>query len=236
MSYTYTTYVEALANTLVVDPANANFVIELPSIIDYAEQRIYRELDLLSTRVIDTNDTVANNRYMNLPQTSGRFVVVEEMSVYTTAGQVTSRNPMVPASVAYINAAWPTAVAATSTQIPQVFAMVTDQMVLFGPPPGAAFTVEVIGTIRPTAFSATNQTTYLSLYLPDLFFAASMVFGAGYQKNFGAQADDPKLALSWESQYQTLLRSADGEEARKRFAAASWSSKRIEPTAQPQRG
>ena len=98
--------------------------------------------------------------------------------------------------------------------------MVTDQSIVMAPSPGAAFAVEVIGNIRPTPLSATNTTTFLASYLPDLFFAASMIFVSGWQKNFGAQADDPRMAMSWETQYQGLLSSAKIEELRKKYAAS----------------
>jgi hypothetical protein len=39
-----------------------------------------------------------------------------------------------------------------------------------------------------------STTTILSLYVPDLFVAAAMIFMAGYQKDFGSQSDDPQAA------------------------------------------
>lgn len=141
-----------------------------------------------------------------------------------------------PASLDYLDASWPSETAASTTTKPAYFAMITDQTGAVGPPPGTAYGVEVIGTIRPTPLSTSNTTTFLTSYLPDLFLAASMIFAAGYQKNFGAQSDDPKMSASWEAQYGNLKASADAEEARKKFAGASWTSKRLEPTAQPQRG
>ena len=78
-------------------------------------------------------------------------------------------------------------------------------------------TVEVIGRIRPTALSAGNPTTYISQTYPDLLIAASMIFVSGYQKNYGAQQDNPQQAQSWENQYKMLLASAQSEEAARRM-------------------
>ena len=53
MSYTYDSFQAALALYMAIPQANVsspNFVAALPSIIDYAEQRCYRELDLLAAR------------------------------------------------------------------------------------------------------------------------------------------------------------------------------------------
>jgi hypothetical protein len=138
---------------------------------------------------------------------------------------------------------WPSEQAPTTPSIPTVFAMLTQNNVqaqttdvLVGPAPDDTYNVEVVGTVNPTPLSAANTTTYLTLYLWDLFVAASMVFMTGFQKNFGSQADDPKMAVSWESTYKTLFQSADLVDSRQRFAAASWTSAQPENFASAQRG
>ena len=94
--------------------------------------------------------------------------------------------------------------------VPQYFALVDDVTVLLGPFPDQAYTAEVIGKFRPLPLydPLSINGSWLSVYLPDLFLAAAMVAAAGYQKNFGAQGDDPRSALSWETNYQTLLERA----------------------------
>lgn len=234
MSLTYATYGSTLVAMMAGSASDANYVTVLPSIIDYAEMRIYRDLDLLSTVVRDTSASLtANDRDFTLPSASGRFTVVNGINLTTAGVRVAQLEPV---SLEFLDAAWSSETAASASTVPLYFAMVTDQTIAVGPPPGAIYGVEVIGHIRPTALSVSNTTTYLTTYLPDVFLAASMIFAAAFQKNFGAQSDDPRQAVSWEQQYQTLLSSADKEESRKKFAAASWSSKRVEPTAVPQRG
>jgi hypothetical protein len=87
---------------------------------------------------------------------------------------------------------YPTATSSSSTAIPLYFAMVTDQTFIVGPPAGITYNLEVTATVRPTALSSSNTTTYLTDKLPDLFIAASMVFANAYLKNFAATADDPQ--------------------------------------------
>lgn len=222
MSLTYTTYVAALQN-IAVEPASGvdtNFQNILPSVIDYAEGRIYRELDLLTTVTTDTSKSfTAGNRALTLP-TSPRFVVAQQFNVITPAATLPAsgtRNPMQPVSREYLDFVWPSA---TGTGRPTSYAMLTDQSIIVGPWPDAAYVVEIVGTVRPAPLSPTNTTTYLSLYLPDLLIAASMVYVAGFQRDFGAQSDDPKLAQSWENQYQLLKGSAATEEMRKKILAA----------------
>lgn len=225
MSLTYSQYVDELRRLAVATSADTEFTNNLPSVIDYAEQRVYRELDLLSTIVRDSSaNATADDRNFTLPSSLGRFVTVQSVNIVTPAGEAITngtRNALLPASREFIDFTWPSNDAESATTVPEYFAMITDQTIIFGPPPGDTFNVEVVGTIRPTPISASNTTTFLSLYLPDLFVAASMIQISGYMRNFGSQADDPKMAQSWEQQYQTLFASANAEELRKKFGSMS---------------
>jgi len=236
MALNYTTFVSSLANMIVVPIGDPNFDAALPSIIDDAEQRIYRELDLLSTIVRATGVLAANNRNFVLPTTTGRFVVVEQMNVITPAGvtdpDVGTRNPMLPVSKEYLDAVYGSAVGAG---VPSLFAPISQQNWVLGSWPDAAYTVEVVGTIRPAPLSVSNPNTFLTDYLPDVFMAAALVYAAGYQLNFGAAADNPQAGVNWETHLQKLLASAQKEEFRKKFGSQSWSSKEPDPIATPPR-
>lgn len=236
MSLTYNTFTTSLANMIVVPVSDPNYAIALPNIIDDAEQRLYRELDLLATVTRDTGLLTANNRNFTLPSNNGRFVVVEQMNVITPVAisdpELGTRNPLLPVSKEYLDVAYPSV---TGADVPSLMAPISDQAWIVGPWPDAAYTVEVVGTIRPDPLSASNQTTFLSLYYPDLMLAAALVMSAGYQKNFTSMGDDPKAAVSWESHVQTLLSSAMVEEIRKRFGSQGWSSKIPDPYATPPR-
>lgn len=224
MSYTYSSWSTALASAAVTTATDADFAAILPSVIDYAEQRIYRELDLLATVVRDdTGSLTANSREFTLPTSLGRFVIVNGMNVVTPVSTTVTngtRNPLMLTSLMYADYTWPSNTAPATPSVPQWWAMVTDQTAVVAPAPDAAYNIEVVGTIRPTPLSVSNTTTFLTLYLPDLFFAASMVFVSGWQKNFGSQSDDPRMAVSWEAQTNNLMASAKGEEIRKKYAAS----------------
>ena len=225
MSLTYTTFVDQIANLMAVSSTTADFQTMLPGLIDYAEQRAYRDLDLLSTIVKDASATLTtNNRNFTLPTASGRFVTVQGVNVVTpvsTAPDSGIRNELLPISRDYLDAVWNSVSGAT---VPVYFAMMTDQTLIVGPWPDNSYTIEVVGTIRPAPLTASNTTTFLTLYLPDLFIAAGMIFASGYMRNYGSQSDNPQMAVSWESQYNTLLASAKPEELRKRFANIGWTS------------
>lgn len=237
MSLTYATYVSSLANLLVVPTSDPGFVADLPNIIDYAELRMYRKLDLIDTSVRDSSAAfTAGNRNFNLPTASGLPIVTDELNVITPAGTVNAdsgaRVALTQTSEEMLNMLWPSV---NGSGTPQYFAMVNQGLAIVGPWPNAANNVEWVGTTRPTSLSPTNTTTILSVFFPDMFIAASMVRAAGYQKNYGQGVDDPKMAITWESIYSTLESSAETEEARKKFEGPGWSSKDPSPIATPPR-
>ncbi len=237
MSLTYTTYINSIANLLVVPVSDSNFMTVVPNIIDDAEQRIYRDLDLLNTVVRDSTAAFSTGtRTFNLPATAGTFYVVDSIYAITPSGtsdpDMGTRNELMPVSRPFLTVTYPSS---NGSSVPQYFAMTTQTSIVVGPWPDQAYQVEVVGTIRPAPLGSTNVTTLLSVYLPDLFLAASMVFGAAYQLNFGATVDNPQQSVSWEAHYNRLLQSAQTEEARKKFTAEGWSSKQPSQIATPQR-
>lgn len=220
MSYTYSSWVTALANQIVEISTDPNFVGILPSCIDYAEQRLYRELDLLNTVTRDSAPLTIGNRNFTLPQNNGRFVVTNGLNLITPAGTTVpdngTRTQLIPASRDFLDSVGGSP---SYTGAPSNYAMITDQTIIVGPQwPDAAYTLEVVGTIRPTPLSASNTSTFLTLYLPDLWFAATMIFMSSWQQNWGAQSDNPQQAVSWTTQYDALFASANIEEMRKKYS------------------
>jgi hypothetical protein len=101
------------------------------------------------------------------------------------------------------------------------------------PSPDRAYPVELLGDIRPLPLSADNPETYISVFYPELFICACMIFAAGYQRDFGAQADDPGRAVSWQGQYEYLKQMALLEAARMRGEGPGYSAEVPAPAAQP---
>lgn len=226
---TYGDYVTQIANLAIVPETDPNFIILIPQMITYAENRIYRDLDLLSTvTTYDQAATAANVRTVTIPQ--GTFVTIQNINLLT---DTTTRNPLLPVTKEFLDATWGSP---SSASQPKYFALLNDRTILFGPWPDTIYPLEIVGTIRPDSLSATNTTTFISLYLPDLMLMASMIFVSAYQRNFGRQSDDPQMAQSYEAQYQTLLKSAMVEEFRKKFESVGWTSLSPSPVAAPTRG
>lgn len=246
MSYTYASFQTALALEMVVPNANVNdpnFVAILPTIIDYAEQRCYRELDCLHAETVQwflmtpyqrAQSFAVSGAVSAMPVPAQQLLIVERVSIQpanSTPGlpglpgvaPTLGGEPALPTTIDYLDAVYsglfpnPGPVGR-----PVRFAPVTDQALIFGPTPDQAYYFVIHGKCRPVPlYSAApangTQMTFLTQVLPDLFLAAAMVAGSGYRHNFGAQADDPRMAVSWESQYNELLGSAKNEETRKRF-------------------
>jgi len=236
MAITYTTYVAQISNLMVIGSTDANFLVMLPGMIDYAEGRCYRELDLLATRTTTTTTLSSGNRNVTLPTSAGTYRVIENVNVITTVGEGSSngtRAQLIPTSRDFIDSVYPSG--QSNTGVPLFYAMNANTALILGPSPDAGYTSEIVGTIQPTPLSSTNTTTFLTDNLPDVFIAASMVFGSGYMRDFGAAADNPEMSGSWEKQYMTLFQSADVETLRQKYQSGGWTHAQPSPIATPQR-
>ena len=237
---TYSQYVTQIATLAVVEETNPAFITILPQTITYAENRIYRDLDLLQTSASITGYALtAGNRTLTIPE--GTIVVSEQINIITPVGQTNpnastaTRNSCLPTTKEYLDLVYGNNSAANRA-MPTYFAPFNDNLFYFGPVPDQNYNVEIVGTVRPASLSASNTTTFLSLYFPDIMIMASMIYVSGYQRNFGRANDDPQMAVTYESQYKALLQGATVEEARKKFEAAAWSSQSPAVVASPTRG
>jgi len=230
-------YIDQIATMAVVEPTDSAFLTILPSMITYAENRMYRDLDFLFTSVASTAySTTVGSRQISVP--TGTFVVPEQINIITPAGTTNpdlgTRVPLLPTTKEFLDACYGSGITA-NRGLPKYWVPFDDYTFLLGPYPDAVYRCEIVGTYRPASLSATNTTTFISLYLPDLFIMASMIYISAYQRNFGRANDDPQMAVTYESQYQALLAKADLEENRKKFEAAAWSSQEPSISATPTR-
>ena len=252
---TYSQYVTQIATMAVVAETDAAFVTILPQMITYAENRMYRDIDFMFTSTSlhgvsfvltpgNRNLSFNINLASNTVASEGTFVVSEQINLLTDAsGNAASttdpdacvRVPLLPTTKEFLDAVYGSSLTANRGK-PEYFVPFNETLFFVGPVPDQAYPVEVVGTYRPNSLSATNTSTFISLYLPDVFIMASMIYISAYQRNWGRQSDDPQMALSYESQYQALLKSAIVEEARKKFDAAGWSSQSPATVATPTRG
>ncbi len=185
----------------------------LPQIIAYAEGRMYRDpdFDFMATYTTDASQfTTANDRRVPIPTT---MLMVDGLNVVTPVGSTVAtsgaqRTSLKRVSLDYLDFVQNSSTGAAAQGTPAYYAIWEMQQanaaIRVAPTPDGIYQVEYLGVFTPPPLSSSNTSTFLTTYLPDLFFAAAMIFVAGYQRNFGAQSDDPKMAQSWESIYSGL--------------------------------
>jgi hypothetical protein len=194
--------------------------------ITYAEGRIYRDIVALAARAVDTSlVTVSGQRVIDLGLIAPNPIIVPEgFALMTPAGTgwlTGTMRPFEMATLDLIDQFWPTPSVGMdpgeADRVGRYWALQDNRTLVFAPTPDGAYTAVVTGLFQPTSLSSTVTSTYLSATYPDLLTAACMVFLEGaLNRNFSAQADDPRAAVSWNGQYETLMEGAKMEEARRR--------------------
>lgn len=253
---TYNGYVTQIGTMAVVQTTTVNGIVQgvdeafnaiIPQMLNYAELRIQRDLDLLELVTTSNYILPVDTNFLSI--SIDDFVTVQtiEWGTYDyDREQININAPVLPTTKQYIQNVFSND---TAKGPPLYFAMYggdrltggnTTSNILFGPYADINYPLLVTGTIRmPTLYEsattplAATGTTFISTYLPDLLIMASMVYISAYQRNFGRMSDDPTMALSYESQYQALVKAAGVEEYRKKFEASAWSSNSTSQAATP---
>lgn len=220
-----------------------DFASLYPNATSYAESRICAEIPLLANRTQNTQlATVAGSRQLNLSLMTNPLVVQEGLALISPAG---TTNPALGARIVFdkatldfIDQIWPVEATTMDPSIADnvgrwwaplntgpssgvsIAGVAASSIIVLAPTPDNVYTAECTGLFQPTPISNSNPSTYLSTVYPDLLVAACMVFLEGaLRRNFGAQADNPQSAMSWEAMYTRLKDAAAFEEARRRGLA-----------------
>lgn len=250
---TYNGYVTQVATMAVVNVQttsgvvvgiDAEFNAIIPQMLNYAELRIQRDLDLLPSQTSRPYTLTIGNNQLQL----GAYDFVTVQTVTLNVSGVTY--PLLPSTKEYLQNVYGSSAVGSRGQ-PKLFAIYggdlatggeTYNNILLGPYPDIAYNVEVIGTVRlPTLYEnattplAATGTTFISTYFPDLLIQASLIYISQFQRNFGQASNDPAMGPTYELQYQNLLRAAAVEEGRKKFSASAWSSMSPQVAATPTR-
>ena len=219
----------------------------IPMILNYAELRIARDINMLSSMTSNSYTLTAGAPVFSLPV--GDFLTVQTLEVcQTNNGQVVQATPLIPVSKEFIQNCYS---GLSSSGQPKYFAMYGDNFgdeqdtatnILFGPPPSYGFTLRVTGTARqPSLYTnavagvADTEYTYISQWFPDLLVLASMIYISGFQRNFSATSADVEMSMSWEKQYQLVRIGAIQEEDRRRQQGSGWTAYGTPTSATPTR-
>lgn len=230
-SLNWTTNIAQTSNLMVIGSTDPNYLTMLPGMIDYAEGRIYRELDPLFAQVTDATAVCSSgNRNLTPPVDIGTYITFDSISIITPVGATSAngtRVPLIPISPEAMDNFYPSG--QTAVNVPTFYAVRSPTNILLGPAPDAPYATEFVGIQRPASLSSANSSTFLTQYCPDLFIAAEMVFAFGFMRDFGGMADNPQTAQSWETQYGKLFQSAAMEQARAKWQSDGWTSEPPQP-------
>lgn len=212
--------------------------------LNYAELRIQKDLDFLSSQLSNTYSLTAGQQVFSLP--FGDFFTVQTLELQQPGGGPTC--PLIPVSKEFIQNCFGSL---QTAGMPRYFAMYGDNFgdnqdtfnnILFGPAPSYGFTLRVTGTARsPSLYAyasagiADTNYTYISQYLPDMLLLASMIFISMYQRNFSATSDSADMGQSYEKQYQIARTIAIPEENRRKQMGSAWSGYSTPVSATPTR-
>lgn len=250
MPTNYTTFQTQLFNAVAAFSSAADWNIEFPLIIDRAEQRAYRDLDMLNVRADAMfvggtfGSGLATQKFQTIPGSTSTptlfgpspynppFIAIEQINVVTsiTAPSSGPTVTLVRSSPQFIDLCWNSDTPPAIPSIPQYYAMINDTTFIVGPPPDQNYSFRVRGPCRPTPLSAVNSSTPLTILYPDLFFASAMIEAGMYMRFV-----EPQMAATWLQEYNILKTSALVEEMRKRNMAEGWVDKQPSPIANPPR-
>jgi hypothetical protein len=227
--------------------SDANAQIAIPSMLNYAELRIARDMNLLAAQTSNTYTLTASQNVFPLPVDD--FLTVSTIEWCQRSGsQVVNSTPLLPTSKEFIQNCYS---GLASANTPRYFAMYgspfgdeedTATNILFGPCPNYPFSIRITGTSRgPSLYKnasagiADTEYTYISAYMPDLLVMASMIYISAYQRGFSSTAADVEMAMSYEKQYQILRTGAIQEEDRRKQSGSAWTAYGTPVSATPTR-
>jgi hypothetical protein len=219
----------------------------LPSMLNYAESRISRDLDMLSSQTSNTYTLTAGVPIFSIPVNDFQTLQTLEIT-QTSGGSVVTSTPLLQVSKEFIQNCY---AGLANAGTPRYYATFgsnfgdeqdTEMNILFGPSPNYPYTLQVTGTQRQPSLYQNNSVgiadtefTYISQWYPDLLIMASMIYISAFQRNFSATSDDPEMGASYEKQYQALRLGAIALENQRKGQASGWSSYSTPTAATPTR-
>jgi hypothetical protein len=158
---------------------SADFVAQIPTFVQQAEQRIYNSVQFPSLRKNVTGSTTGNNKYLACPSD---FLAVYSMAVVDGTG---AYEYLLNKDVNFIRQAYPTP---TSTGLPKYYALFGPQYndpneltFILGPTPDATYVVELHYFFYPPSI-VTASTSWLGDNFDSVLLYGSLVEAYTYMK------------------------------------------------------
>lgn len=220
----------------------------VPQMLNYAENRIQADMDLLTSQTSNDYTLTAGAAVLQLPIDDFFTVQTYQVGQLNGGTFIPLGSPLLPVSKEFIQNVYG---GPQNAGIPQYFAMVGSNFgdgadsvnkILMGPAPSFGYTVRVTGTIKlPSLYKyasagvADTSYTWISAYLPDMLLLASMIYISMYQRGFSATSDSPDMGQSYEKQYQARRIGGISEENRRKLQGSVWTAYSTPVSATPTR-
>jgi len=145
--------------------------------IENAEWRIQRDTDADYQRQYQTANLVAGQKFINLPQT---YIIVRSVQIFTSTDTSLSgdRTYLEVRDTSFISEFNNT----NATGFPKYYANWYENVLSFAPIPDNTYSIQVNYILKPPQLSATNTTSYLSLYFPNGLLYACLVEAFSFLK------------------------------------------------------
>jgi|TARA_R110000851_G_scaffold21202_1_gene63795 hypothetical protein len=189
MSWTYTTLKSAIQDY--TQNTESTFVADLGTIIQQAEDRIIKSVELPNFRKNVTGTLTSSNAYLSTP--------TDYLYPYSLAVLDSDSNYsyLLNTDVSFIREAYPSA---ATTGTPKHYAQFDDVSFIVGPTPGSDFNVELHYFYIPESITAASSgTTWLGTNAPEVLLYGSLVEAYTFMKG------EPDILVTYEKRFQEAL-------------------------------
>ena len=201
-----TTYAELTQQIIDYTETDSNVLTTtiLNDIIEHAESRIFREIDLDVFKKYKTANLTIGDPFVAMPgDTPQLFAFVRYIQIFGTDN---IRITLEKKDASFINEYVPNR---TITGTPKYYANWDNDTLLLAPSPDATYTVELAYNAQPTGLSSSNTTTWVSNNAPEMLLYACLVEAFKFLKN-------PQMVQMYEQYYKEALTPFAGEQMGRR--------------------
>ena len=155
-------------------------------IIEHAELKIFREIDLDVFKKYKTASLTSSDAFVAMPGALPvDFEFARYVHIFSPSGSLggltdNERVTLQKKDSSYINEYWPNR---TSTGVPKYYANWDNDTIILAPTPNEAYTIELAYNAQPTGLSSSNTTTWVSNNAPQLLLYACLIEAFKFLKN-----------------------------------------------------
>ena len=201
-----TTYAELTQQIIDYTETDSNVLTTtiLNDIIEHAESRVFRNVDLDIFKKYKTANLTIGDPFVAMPgATPQLFAFIRYIQIFDTDNV---RITLEKKDTSFINEFVPNR---TTTGTPKYYANWDNDTILLAPAPDATYTVELAYNAQPTGLSSSNTTTWVSNNAPEMLLYACLVEAFKFLKN-------PQMVQMYEQYYKESLTPFAGEQMGRR--------------------